>query len=93
MNSGVARKSALLCGPIKPEALASEVGGGWNVPAQRRLLKTVKFSAMLPLPWVLLERATPERRSGIAEADSTLIFDENREKVWDAAWKHRCQHL
>jgi putative transcriptional regulator len=30
---------------------------------------------------------------GIAEADPALIFDEDRDKVWDYAWNHRTQHL
>jgi putative transcriptional regulator len=30
---------------------------------------------------------------GTAEADPKLIFDEDREKVWDDAWTHRTQHL
>ena len=30
---------------------------------------------------------------GIAEADPTLVFDEDSENVWDDAWKHRTQHL
>jgi putative transcriptional regulator len=30
---------------------------------------------------------------GTAEADPRLIFDEDREKVWDDAWTHRTQHL
>ncbi|HZZ61677.1 MAG TPA: YqgE/AlgH family protein [Roseiarcus sp.] len=30
---------------------------------------------------------------GTAEADPTLIFDEDRGKVWDDAWEHRTQHL
>jgi putative transcriptional regulator len=29
----------------------------------------------------------------IAEADPALIFDEDRDKVWDYAWEHRTQHL
>ena len=40
-----------------------------------------------------LEREIEERAWGIAEADPTLIFDEDREKVWDDAWKHRTEHL
>ena len=30
---------------------------------------------------------------GTAEADSKLIFDEERERVWDDAWTRRTQHL
>jgi putative transcriptional regulator len=30
---------------------------------------------------------------GIAEADPALIFDEDKDKVWDYAWNHRTQHL
>jgi putative transcriptional regulator len=30
---------------------------------------------------------------GIAEADPTLVFDEDRDKVWNYAWEHRSQHL
>ena len=40
-----------------------------------------------------LEREIEERAWGIAEADPTLVFDEDRENVWDDAWKHRTQHL
>jgi putative transcriptional regulator len=40
-----------------------------------------------------LEREIEERAWGIAEADPTLIFDEDREKVWEDAWKHRTEHL
>jgi putative transcriptional regulator len=29
----------------------------------------------------------------ITEADPALVFDEDREKVWDYAWEHRSQHL
>jgi putative transcriptional regulator len=29
----------------------------------------------------------------IAEGDPALVFDEDREKVWDYAWEHRSQHL
>jgi putative transcriptional regulator len=29
---------------------------------------------------------------GVAEADPALIFDEDRDKVWDYAWEHRTQH-
>ena len=40
-----------------------------------------------------LEREIEERAWEIAEADPTLVFDEDRENVWDDAWKHRTQHL
>jgi len=30
---------------------------------------------------------------GIAEADPALVFDEDRDKVWEYAWEHRTQHL
>jgi putative transcriptional regulator len=30
---------------------------------------------------------------GIAETDPTLVFDEDRDKVWEYAWEHRSQHL
>jgi len=30
---------------------------------------------------------------GIAEADPTLVFDEDRDKVWDHAWEHRTNNL
>ena len=30
---------------------------------------------------------------GVAEADPALVFDEDRDKVWDRAWEHRTQHL
>ena len=30
---------------------------------------------------------------GIAEADPTLVFDEDKDKVWEDAWKHRTEHL
>ena len=40
-----------------------------------------------------LEREIEERFWGTAEADPTLVFDEDRENVWDDAWKHRTQHL
>jgi len=29
---------------------------------------------------------------GLAEADPALVFDEDRDKVWDLAWKRRTQH-
>jgi putative transcriptional regulator len=40
-----------------------------------------------------LEREIEEHAWGITEADPTLIFDEDRENVWDDAWKRRTQHL
>jgi putative transcriptional regulator len=40
-----------------------------------------------------LEREIELRAWGIAEADPTLIFDEDRDKVWDHAWKRRTQHF
>ena len=40
-----------------------------------------------------LEREIEERAWGTAEADPTLVFDEDRENLWDDAWKHRTQHL
>jgi putative transcriptional regulator len=40
-----------------------------------------------------LEREIEERAWGTAEADPALIFDEDREKVWDDAWKHRTRDL
>lgn len=40
-----------------------------------------------------LEREIEERAWGIAEGDPTLIFDEDREKVWDGAWKRRTERL
>ena len=40
-----------------------------------------------------LEHEIEVRAWGIAEADPALIFDEDREKVWDDAWKHRTQNL
>jgi putative transcriptional regulator len=30
---------------------------------------------------------------GVAEADPALVFDEDRDKVWDHAWEHRTQNL
>ena len=29
---------------------------------------------------------------GVAEADPALVFDEDRDKVWDHAWEHRTQN-
>ncbi len=40
-----------------------------------------------------LEREIAVHAWGIAEADPSLIFDEDRDKVWDYAWEHRTQHL
>ena len=40
-----------------------------------------------------LEREIGERAWGIAEADPALVFDEERDKVWDHAWKQRTQKL
>jgi putative transcriptional regulator len=40
-----------------------------------------------------LEREIDERAWGIAEADPALVFDEDRDKVWDRAWEHRTQKL
>jgi putative transcriptional regulator len=40
-----------------------------------------------------LEREIKVHAWGIAEADPRLIFDEDRDKVWDYAWKHRIQDL
>ena len=33
-----------------------------------------------------LEREIEERAWGVAEADPALVFDEDRDKVWDRAW-------
>ena len=40
-----------------------------------------------------LEREIEMHAWGIAEADPALVFDEDRDKVWDDAWKHRTQNL
>ena len=40
-----------------------------------------------------LEHEIEDHAWGIAEADPTRVFDEDRDKVWDDAWKHRTQHL
>jgi putative transcriptional regulator len=40
-----------------------------------------------------LEHEIEVRAWGLAEADLALIFDEDRDKVWDYAWKHRTQHF
>jgi putative transcriptional regulator len=39
-----------------------------------------------------LEREIKVHAWGIAEADPALIFDEDRDKVWDHAWEHRTQN-
>ncbi len=39
-----------------------------------------------------LEHEIEERSWGIAEADPTLVFDEDRDNVWDVAWKRRTQN-
>ena len=39
-----------------------------------------------------LEREIEIQAWGVAEADPQLIFDEDRDKVWDQAWKHRTQN-
>jgi putative transcriptional regulator len=40
-----------------------------------------------------LEREIEERAWGTAEADPALIFDDDRENVWEDAWKRCTQHL
>ena len=40
-----------------------------------------------------LEHEIEERAWGIAEADPKLVFDEDRDNVWEDAWKHRTEHL
>ena len=40
-----------------------------------------------------LEHEIEQRAWGIAEADPALIFNEDRDKVWDYAWEHRTQKL
>ena len=40
-----------------------------------------------------LEHEIEQRAWGIAEADPTLVFDEDRDNVWEDAWKHRTGHL
>jgi putative transcriptional regulator len=40
-----------------------------------------------------LEQEIEQRAWGIAEADPTLVFDEDRNNVWEDAWKHRTEHL
>ena len=39
-----------------------------------------------------LEHEIEEGGWETAEADPTLVFDEDRENVWDIAWKRRTQH-
>ncbi len=39
-----------------------------------------------------LEHEIEERFWGTAEADPTLVFDEDRDNVWDIAWNRRTQH-
>ena len=39
-----------------------------------------------------LEHEIEERAWGLAEADPTLVFDEDRDNVWDVAWNRRTQH-
>jgi len=41
----------------------------------------------------LREHEIEQRAWGIAEADPTLVFDEDRDNVWEDAWKHRTEHL
>ena len=40
-----------------------------------------------------LEHEIEEHAWGIAEADPTLVFDEDRDNVWEDARKHSTQHL
>jgi putative AlgH/UPF0301 family transcriptional regulator len=40
-----------------------------------------------------LEHEIEQRAWGIAEADPTLVFDEDRDNVWEDAWKHRTDHF
>jgi len=40
-----------------------------------------------------LEHEIEQRAWGIAEADPMLVFDEDRDNVWEDAWKHRAEHL
>jgi putative transcriptional regulator len=40
-----------------------------------------------------LEHEIEEHAWGSAEADPTLVFDEDRDKVWDDAWRRRTQRL
>jgi putative transcriptional regulator len=40
-----------------------------------------------------LKHEIEERAWGIAEANPTLVFDEDRDNVWEDAWTHRTEHL
>ena len=40
-----------------------------------------------------LEHEIEQRAWGIAEADPTLVLDEDRDNVWENAWTHRTEHL
>jgi len=40
-----------------------------------------------------LEHEIEARAWATAEADPALVFDEDREKLWDEAWKHRTERL
>jgi len=40
-----------------------------------------------------LEREIEAHAWGIAEADPTLVFDEDRDKVWEVARRHSTKHL
>jgi putative transcriptional regulator len=40
-----------------------------------------------------LEHEIEERAWRIAEADPKLVFDEDRDNVWEDAWTHRTEHL
>ena len=40
-----------------------------------------------------LEHEIEQRAWGIAEADPTLVLDEDRDNVWEDAWTHRTEHL
>jgi putative transcriptional regulator len=40
-----------------------------------------------------LETEIEARAWGTAEAEPTLVFDEDRENLWDEAWKRRTKHL
>jgi putative transcriptional regulator len=39
-----------------------------------------------------LEHEIELRAWGLVEADPALVFDEDRDKVWDLAWRRRAQH-
>jgi putative transcriptional regulator len=45
--------------------------------------------------WALgqLQGEMQKRAWGTADADPTVVFDEDREKVWEDAWEHRTQDL